>query len=124
MPYAKNFNQPAVSYGQYISSGGVAKKKCLPTPSSSQPFPGRVNNSSSSLGNNIISSGKAGAGCNINPLTWQEAQQWGFLPQTWYPGNPAEGTTVNYPNYDNLVQRSSNYRVNPPSGYPQVIPNT
>jgi hypothetical protein len=130
MSYAKNFNQPAVSYGQYISSGGVAKKKCLPTPSSSKAFPVRVNNSSSSLGNNIISTGKAGAGCQLNPLTWQEAQQWGFLPQTWYPGNPAEGTTVNYPNYDNLVQRSSNYRVNPPAvpypepGYPQVIPNT
>jgi hypothetical protein len=75
MPYAKNFNQPAVSYGQYISSGGVAKKKCLPTPSYSQPFPNKVNNNSLS-------------GCSVNAITWQQAKDVGLLPNKWFPGQP------------------------------------
>jgi hypothetical protein len=125
-PYAKNFNQPAVSYGQYISSGGVAKRNCLPTPSYSKAFPVKVNNSASSNSSNIISTGKSGSGCSLNPLTWQEAKAWGFLPTEWYPGNPVNGTNIIYPNYEKLVNRSSNYRVNPPAGegYPEIIPNT
>jgi len=122
--YAKNYNQLPVSCGDYISRGGVAKKNCLPTPSYSKPFPVKINNSKNK--NSGTSSSNMPVGGSHNPLTWQQAQEWGFLPQEWYPGNPAQGTDVNYPQYNNLVQRSSNYRVNPPSGegYPDTIPNT
>jgi hypothetical protein len=71
-PYAKNFNQPAMSQGQYIDTGGVARNNCLPTPANKQPFPMTINHSS---------------GCQSNYLTWQDAVNAGVLPMNWQPGN-------------------------------------
>lgn len=77
MPYSKNYNILAVSQGQYITTGGVAKKYCLPTPANRQPFPMNLNHNS---------------GCQVNYLTWQDARDAGALPDDWHPGytgNPA-----------------------------------
>lgn len=71
MPYAKNLNQPAMSQGQYISTGGVTRKECLPTPPNMQPFP-----------MNLVHNQSA-AGCNQNYTTWQEAQKAGLLPPNY-----------------------------------------
>ena len=62
MPYAKNFNQPAMSQGQYISTGGPSRNNCLPPPPSKQEFP-------MNLAHN-----QGADSCNVNFNTWQEAQ--------------------------------------------------
>ena len=67
-PYAKNFNQPAMSQAQYLSTGGPARRNCLPTPASMQPFPMNLAHSH---------------GCNVNYNTWQEAQAAGLLPENY-----------------------------------------
>jgi len=66
-PYAKWLNTDKVqSQGAYITTGGVARNNCLPTPACIQHYP-------MMLCHNHLS-------CNINPVTWQEAQAQGLLP--------------------------------------------
>ena len=118
MPYAKNFNQPAMSQGQYISSGGVAQNNCLPTPANKQPFPMNLNHNNGIQKIGIKSNADSLTGCQTNYLRWEDA--WnadgtGVLPADWTPGY-----TEPLPDYSDLVQRSSNYP-NPNSG---VTPNT
>ena len=89
MPYAKNLNQPAKSQGQYIKTGGVYKKECLPTPANKQPFPMNLQHSTSNqmastrVGTSSKSSGSIG--CHTNYLTWEEAKNAGALPSDWTP---------------------------------------
>ena len=71
MPYAKNLNQPAMSQGQYISTGGVTRKNCLPTQPKDTPFPMNL------VHNQGITS------CNKNYDIWQEAQEAGLLPSNY-----------------------------------------
>lgn len=66
-PYSKVLNNEAISQGQYIETGGVAKNNCLPTPLNQQPFPMSVNNN----------------GCDINFTTWEQAQEEGVLPPNY-----------------------------------------
>jgi len=68
MPYAKNLNQPAMSQGQYIETGGVTRKECLPTQPKNQPFP------------MTLVHNQGAESCNINYSIWQEAQAAGLLP--------------------------------------------
>ena len=120
MPYAKNLNQPAVSQGQYITGGGVFNKECLPTPASKKPFPMNLNHSSAQKSGTKTTSETA-SGCYTNYLTWQDAYNAGQLPADWTPGYSSAPS-----DYSDLVQRSSNFRSDPPSGegYPEIIPNT
>lgn len=120
MPYAKNFNQPAMSQGQYITTGGVSKNNCLPTPANKQPFPMKLNHNTSQPSHKLTNSGtktsaSIGIGCQTNYLTWQEAQSAGALPADWSPGTATPG------NYTDLVQRSSNY---PNPNVNGITPNT
>jgi len=120
MPYAKNFNQPAMSQGQYITTGGVSKNNCLPTPSNKQPFPIKLNHNTKQPSHKLSNTGtkttsSIGIGCQTNYLTWQEAQADGALPADWTPGTSTPG------NYSDLVQRSSNYPNPNPNG---ITPNT
>jgi hypothetical protein len=71
MPYAKNLNQPAMSQQQYITSGGPAKRNCLPPGPNKQPFP-----------MNLVHN-QGVEGCDINYNTWQEAQAAGVLPENY-----------------------------------------
>ena len=71
MPYAKNLNQPAMSQGQYISTGGVTRKNCLPTPPSMQPFPMNLTHN------------QGAASCNVNYKYWEQAQKAGLLPENY-----------------------------------------
>ena len=71
MPYAKNFNQPAMSQGQYIYSGGISKRNCLPSGPDKQPFP------------MYLVHDQGIKGCDINYNTWQEAQAAGVLPENY-----------------------------------------
>lgn len=69
-PYTKWMNTDKVqSQGVYITSGGVARNNCLPTPACIQHYP-------MMLCHNHLS-------CNINPVTWQEAQAQGLLPSDY-----------------------------------------
>lgn len=90
-PYVKNFNQLPISQGQYINSGGIAKRECLPTPANKQPFPMSINHITSlNYRTNTASKtdSSVGAGrCQINYLTWQQAVADGALPSDWTPGN-------------------------------------
>ena len=120
MPYAKNFNQPAMSQGQYITTGGVSKNNCLPTPANKQPFPMKLNHNSTQPSHKLTNSGtksnsSTGIGCQINYSTWQDAQAAGVLPADWTPGTSTPG------NYTDLVQRSSNY---PNPNVNGITPNT
>ena len=66
-PYAKWLNTTKVqSQGLYINAGGVARNNCLPTPSCIQHYPMMLCHDHQS--------------CNINPVTWQQAQAVGLLP--------------------------------------------
>ena len=66
-PYAKWLNTTKVqSQGIYINAGGVARNNCLPTPACIQPYPMMLCHDHQS--------------CNINPVTWQQAQAVGLLP--------------------------------------------
>ena len=119
-PYVKNLNQPAKSQGQYISTGGVAIRQCLPTPVNKQPFPMKLHHatptqlSSYRIGVPASSTSTNGVGgCQTNYLTWKEAKDAGALPQDWKEPDTS-------PSF-NLVQRSSNYPNPNPSG---VTPNT
>ena len=92
-PYAKNFNQPAMSQGQYLQTGGVYKKNCLPTPPNKQSFPMTLSHNYTTTANRIGVSGRSSStlglgsgGCGINFSTWEEAQQAGLLPADWKPG--------------------------------------
>lgn len=71
-PYAKNYNQPAMSQGQYIGTGGVAKNNCLPPGAEKQPFP-----------MNLVHNQGVAAGCDVNYNTWQGAQAAGVLPENY-----------------------------------------
>ena len=71
MPYAKNLNQPAMSQEQYITSGGPAKRNCLPPGPNKQPFP-----------MNLVHN-QGVEGCDVNYNTWQEAQAAGVLPENY-----------------------------------------
>jgi len=71
-PYAKNFNQPAMSQEQYITTGGPAKRNCLPSGPDKQPFP-----------MNLVHNQGVAAGCDVNYDTWQEAQAAGVLPENY-----------------------------------------
>jgi len=120
LPYAKNFNQPAISQGQYISTGGVSKNNCLPTPLNKQPFPMKINHTTAKHSHKVQNTSTktqstGGGGCQINYLTWQDAQTDGALPSGWTPGTSATG------NYSYLVQRSSNY---PNPNVNGITPNT
>ena len=88
-PYAKNYNQPAMSQGQYINSGGVAKRECLPTPANKQPFPMAINHATSlNYRTNTASKSDSSVGvggCQTNYLTWQQALADGALPSDWKP---------------------------------------
>lgn len=103
MPYAKNYNQPAMSQGQYIATGGISKINCLPTLPNKRPFPMKLNHNNGISNNGTKTTSAIDTGCQTNYLTWQEAQADGALPPDWNPGTSAPG------NYSNLVQRSSNY---------------
>lgn len=122
MPYAKNLNQPAMSQGQYISTGGVSKNNCLPTPDNKQPFPMKLHHATGKPRQQLIAGGhfssseaQSHTSCQVNFSTWQEAQTAGLLPQDYDPGYISLG------NYTDLVQRSSNFPV--PNGS-SPIPNT
>ena len=80
MPYSKNYNLLAVSQGQYITTGGVAKNNCLPTPANRQPFPMNLNHN---------------GGCQVNYLTWQDAKDAGALPADWMPGYTSHPAVFN-----------------------------
>jgi len=87
MPYAKNFNQPAMSQGQYITTGGPGKQNCLPTPANKQPFPMKLNHNRTSQtsyrvggASQTASTSVGSLGCDVNYLTWQEAVAAGALP--------------------------------------------
>jgi hypothetical protein len=116
MPYAKNFNQLPVSQGQYINTGGLYKKECLPTPANKQPFPMKLNHNNMTRHLGTKSTSNIGIGCQTNYLTWQEAMADGMLPADWTPGYTSEPA-----DFTSLVQRSSNYP-NPNVG--GVTPNT
>ena len=64
MPYAKNLNQGAVTQEQYITTGGLGKKNCIPPDKKRQPFP-----------MNLVHDG-----CDSNYLTYQQAKAAGILP--------------------------------------------
>ena len=69
-PYAKWLNTTKVqSQGTYINAGGVARSNCLPTPPCIQHYPMMLSHNHTS--------------CNINPITWQEAQLAGLLPPNY-----------------------------------------
>lgn len=70
-PYAKNFNQPAMSQEQYITTGGPAKRNCLPPGPDKKHFPMNL------VHNQGID------GCDVNYNTWQEAQADGVLPENY-----------------------------------------
>lgn len=117
MPYAKNFNQPAMSQGQYIHTGGIYKRECLPTPANKQPFPMKLNHSSNRTRQTGTKSNSTIAiGCQTNYLRWEDAANDGILPSDWIPGYTSEPA-----DFTPLVQRSSNYP-NPNTG--GVTPNT
>jgi hypothetical protein len=101
--YAKNYNQPPMSQGQYITTGGVSRINCLPTPPKNQPFPMKLNhnNGVSNVGTKTTTA--IDTGCQINYNTWEQAKAAGALPPDWTPGTLPPG------NYSDLVQRSSNY---------------
>jgi hypothetical protein len=64
-PYAKWLNTTKVpSQGDYITAGGVARNKFLPTPACIQHYPMML----------------AANGCDSNAVTWQQAQALGLLP--------------------------------------------
>lgn len=66
-PYTKFLNTDKVqSQGAYITAGGVARNNCLPTPACIQHYPMMLCHDHQS--------------CNINPVTWQQAQAQGLLP--------------------------------------------
>jgi len=118
-PYAKNFNQPAMSQGQYINTGGVYKNNCLPTPANKQPFPMKLNHNTRQPSTKLSNTGTrtsstTAIGCQINYNTWQDAYNAGVLPSDWKPSsNPGV--------YTDLVQRSSNY---PNPNVNTITPNT
>ena len=116
MPYSKNFNQLAKSQGQYILTGGVYKKECLPTPENKQPFPMKLNHNNRPNPVGTKSSSNIGIGCQTNYLTWQEAMADGMLPSDWTPGYTSAPS-----DFTPLVQRSSNY---PNPNVLGVTPNT
>ncbi|MBM3456428.1 MAG: hypothetical protein FJX80_15045 [Bacteroidetes bacterium] len=68
-PFSKN--ETINSQGLYITTGGVSRKNCLPTPYCLQHYPMMLNHS-----NNISS-------CNVNVVTWQDAQKIGLLPSNY-----------------------------------------
>lgn len=118
-PYAKNYNQLPLSQGQYISTGGVSKNNCLPTRDNKKPFPMNLNHVTSRPRQQQISSTFSNtstggmSSCQQNFATWQEAQAAGLLPIDYDPGY-----SISPPdNYDELVQRSSNFPV------PNIVPN-
>lgn len=123
-PYAKNLNQPAKSQGQYISTGGVSKKNCLPTPPNKQPFPMALNHITSQRHETKVSGtsqktdSQASIGCQINYNTWQEAQAAGALPPDWTPGGTINGVN-NFPGY---IQRSGNFANAPDSAFIPSLP--
>ena len=64
-PYAKWLNTTKVpSQGAYITAGGVARNKFLPTPACIQHYPMML----------------TANGCDSNAVTWQQAQALGLLP--------------------------------------------
>jgi hypothetical protein len=72
-PYAKWLNTTKVhSQGAYITAGGVARNKCLPTPECIQHYPMMLNAN----------------GCNSNVVTWQQAQAQGLLPADYMTCDP------------------------------------
>ena len=89
-PYAKQLNQSPISQGQYILTGGLYKKECLPTPANKQPFPMKLNHTTTNIvgvpGGGTKSSSTSGSGCQTNYLTWEEARDTGALPADWTPG--------------------------------------
>jgi hypothetical protein len=94
MPYAKNFNQPAMSQGQYIHTGGIYKRECLPTPANKQPFPMKLNHNNmtrlAGTGTGTKSNSTIGIGCQTNYLRWEDAFKDGILPPDWIPGYSVE----------------------------------
>lgn len=116
MPYAKNFNQLPISQGQYIHTGGLYKKECLPTPDNKQPFPMRLNHNNTSRQVGTKSTSDISTGCQINYLRWEDAAADGILPKDWIPGYTSEPA-----DFTSLVQRSSNY---PNPNTDGVTPNT
>ena len=100
MPYAKNLNQPAMSQGQYINTGGIAKRECLPTPANKQPFPMNLNHSTKlHYRTNTASKSdgtSGGGGCQTNYLTWEDAKNAGALPSDWTPGFQSAGNGLPY----------------------------
>lgn len=74
-PYTKWTNTAKVqSQSVYITAGGVARNNCLPTPACIQPYPMMLCHNHQS--------------CNINPVTWQQAQAQGLLPSDYLNCNP------------------------------------
>lgn len=115
-PYAKNFNQPAMSQGQYIHTGGLYKRECLPTPPNKQPFPMKLNHNNMSRQIGTKTNSTIGIGCQTNYLRWEDAAEDGILPNDWIPGYTSEPA-----DFSPLVQRSSNY---PNPNNESITPNT
>ena len=96
-PYAKNFNQLPISQGQYIHTGGLYKRECLPTPDNKQPFPMKLNHNNMSRQVGTKSTSAISTGCHTNYLRWEDAARDGVFPDDWIPGYsvaPADFTRV------------------------------
>ena len=75
-PYSKWLNTTKVqSQGAYITAGGVARQKRLPTPACMQHYPMML----------------TANGCDSNAVTWQQAQAQGLLPPDYMTCNPIDG---------------------------------
>jgi hypothetical protein len=74
-PYAKWLNTTKVqSQGAYITAGGVARQRRLPTPACMQHYPMML----------------TANGCDRNAVTWQQAQAQGLLPADYMTCNPID----------------------------------
>ena len=114
MPYAKNFNQPAMSQSQYLSAGGPLIKNCLPTPPEKQPFPIKISHNKPSF--NRIGS-VAVDNCQVNYSKWEDAYDAGILPVDWRPSQEAILTSTQQ---ELIVNKTKEFIDNsPPTIYQQ-----
>jgi triacylglycerol lipase len=75
-PYSKWLNTTKVqSQGTYITAGGVARQRRLPTPSCMQHYPMML----------------SANGCDSSAVTWQQAQAQGLLPPNYMTCEPIDG---------------------------------
>jgi len=78
-PYAKWLNTTKVqTQDAYITAGGVARQRRLPTPACMQHYPMML----------------TANGCDRNAVTWQQAQAQGLLPADYMTCNPIDGAAT------------------------------